>query len=296
MRYILTEEFNLKHTLECGQFFRWKNINDVYYVHNRDAFFNVYQEGAKLFYEGADGNFIKRFFSLDENLPHIINTFNKDKYISEAVRLYRGLRIIRQDPWECTVSFILSAASNIPRITKNLEDISRLFGKKVSLNGVSSYSIPAPGAIRDEKRMRENKLGFRSKFIVAAEEMALDGILDRIKGMPYREAEELIMTIPGIAEKVADCILLFSYGYMETFPVDTWIRKIMTELYFDGKKVPDKKIREFATKYFGRYVGYAQEYLYIYTRNHWDRIRELRGRQFNSVEPAVFSNVAAGRL
>lgn len=278
MPFITVKDFNLKYTLECGQFFRWFKREGVYYVQHNKYFFSVLQDSDKLIYDGIDRNALVKFFSLDQDLHKILSSFNKDRHIGRAINIYWGLRLIRQDPWECTLSFILSAASNIPRITKNLEDTARIFGKKVSLGDVQCYTLPRPGSIKDEKRMRAEKLGFRSKFIVAAEKLAENDFLEKVKKLPYEEAKELIMEIPGVAEKVADCILLFAYGHLEAFPVDTWIRKVMTQLYFGGEKTKDKKIREFALEYFGKYAGYAQEYLYVYTRQNWKQISQKHAR------------------
>jgi N-glycosylase/DNA lyase len=252
------QDFSLRHTIECGQFFRWLPEDGGYKVRHLDREFHVRQDGDRLHYSGAPAGFIRRFFSLDHDLPAIARSIDRDRGIHAALDRYWGLRLIRQDPWECTASFITSIASNIPRITRNIHDMAAMFGR--------DRRFPAPAEMGGEEALRLLRLGFRSKYLAEAARLAGAGLLDEIGGMPTGEARETLMVIPGVGVKVADCILLFAFGRLDAFPVDTWIRKTMIRLYFEGQPVGDQRIRRFAASHFGRYAGYAQQYLYIHAR------------------------------
>lgn len=266
IRRIKVTNFNLQHTLECGQFFRVRHIDGWFYINSRNRFFKIRQKGSVLEYKGADTDYIRNFFSLDEPLDEILHSITRDRHIKRAVGLYRGLRIIRQDPWECLVSYICSSASNIPRIRTCLERLAYRFGRTITLDGTKSSTFPPPGTKFVPKALKEIGLGFRTRYLIVASKRINDLYLDALRELPYDDAKQLLMENPGVGEKVADCVLLFSLGFREAFPVDRWIKRVMQELYFHGRPTSNKKIQEFACSYFGQYAGYAQEYLYIYSR------------------------------
>ncbi|HXX94463.1 MAG TPA: hypothetical protein VEN81_12575, partial [Planctomycetota bacterium] len=190
----------------------------------------------------------------------------RDPKLRPAVERHPGLRLLRQDPWECTAAFILSIASNIPRIRRNVADLARTYGEPQTLGRIESPAFPRPHELGGEPDLRRLRLGFRAAYLVGSARLARGGILEEVEGLPYEEAREILMVMPGVAEKVADCILLFAFGHRGAFPVDTWIRKAMTELYFGGRRTPDPALRAFAQERWGDLAGYAQQYLY-----HWSR-------------------------
>ena len=262
--------FSLKHTLESGQFFRWTRRSEGdYTVHAGRALFRARQEGGALRVEGASPEFGREFFSLDHDLGAIDAALRRDPKLRPALDAYPGLRLLRQDPWECTAAFILSIASNIPRITGNIADLARVYGDVSRLGDVESHDFPGPRAFVDEKELRRLKLGFRAAYLVQSARLAAGGLLEEIECLPTEEAKDALMVMPGVAEKVADCVLLFAYGRLSAFPVDTWIRKVMTEMFFGGRRVPDRAIRAFAQERWGDLAGYAQQYLYHWSRCAW---------------------------
>ena len=267
MRKMKVKDFNLEHTLECGQIFRINRENNWYYINARDKFFKITQVKNELEFHGVDKEFITHFFSLNENLPKILKEINRDKYIKKSIEKYRGLRIIKQDPWECLISFICSSASNIPRIKSKLKALSESFGKKISLDGVSDYTFPTPGNINSYKEILNAKTGFRARYIFEANNSVNIKNLNSLRTLPYKSAKNELKKINGVGDKVADCVLLFSLGFNQAFPVDTWIKKTMQLLYFDNNTVSNEKIREFGLEYFGIYAGYAQQYLFMFSRN-----------------------------
>ncbi|MFQ5963482.1 MAG: DNA-3-methyladenine glycosylase family protein [Candidatus Scalinduaceae bacterium] len=267
MGNLKTHDFNLKYTLESGQIFRIKKVDDWYYLNAQDKFIKIKQIKNELEFYGVGKTFIIRFFSLNENLPKILKEINRDTHIGKAIAKYRGLRIIKQEPWECLISFMCSSASNIPRIKSKLNALSEYFGKKLLFDGHKSYTFPLPGKINDFKKIMDAKTGFRAEYIFEANNTIDIKQLNSLRTKSYEYANDELKKIKGIGDKVADCILLFSLGFYQAFPVDTWIKKIIQLLYFNNNIVPNNKIREFGMDYFGRHAGYAQQYLYLYSRN-----------------------------
>jgi len=249
--------FSLRHTLESGQFFRWRRRGEGYEVSLRDRVVAVRQEGDALRFEGADAETLRRFFALDHDLPAIHEALARDPILRGPLERFRGLRILRQDPWECVAAFITSAASNIPRISRNVRDMATLFG--------TPPAFPRPEQMGTEAQLRALRLGFRARHLAGAARLARDGRLDRLDG-PLESLREELMELPGIGAKVADCVALFAYGRLEAFPVDTWVRKTMRRLYFRNRRVTDRRIRESAARRFGPLAGYAQQYLFVAAR------------------------------
>ena len=264
----VTKNFNLARTLECGQFFRYKKIGNWYYVQSRNRVFKVKQEGNKLFIDGdVCCSFAKRFFGLRENYGKIIKSISKDAFIKKAIAQNKGLRIIQQDPWECLVSFICATAANIPKIQLNIEHLARHFGKPVVFDGMTFYSFPEPGTLCSEAKVRKCKSGFRTKYIMHANKCVNENWLKGLKRLPYATAKQKLVQLKGVGEKVADCVLLYSLGKSEAFPVDVWIKRVVQKLYFKNKNGSNKQIREFANEHFGKHAGWAQQFLYAWARN-----------------------------
>ena len=266
MTKIRVKDFNLESTLMCGQLFRVSKVEDWYYIAVRDRIFCVRQSANHLEFQGIDQKFLVRYFALDEPYSIILTQINKDPHIGKAIRKYRGLRIVRQDPWECLISFLCSSAANIPKIKLNLETLAQFFGKSIEMKGFEWYSFPNPGELNDFRRILLAKTGFRAKYIKAANDSVSEAFLLSLKNLPYSEAKEALKDIPGIGDKIADCILLFSLGFSEAFPIDTWMKKILQKLYFKNQVVSNQQLQEFGVNYFGRYAGYAQQFLYMLAR------------------------------
>jgi len=152
----------------------------------------------------------------------------------------------------------------------NLEKLSQFFGKRISLNGFEWYSFPKPGDLNDCKQILLAKTGFRSKYIKAANDLVNEGFLKSLRKLPYLEAKKVLKQIPGVGDKIADCVLLFSLGFTEAFPVDTWIKKILQKLYFKNQVMSNQQLHTFGVKYFGEYAGYAQQFLFMFAREFKD--------------------------
>ncbi len=273
MKKIKVRNFSLKHTLECGQIFRWQKSGNHYIVVSRDKIMKLRQDGNYLFFEGsrgADERFVEHYFRLDDNYSKILKSISRDNQIKKIIAGSKGLRIIRQDPWECLISYICSSASNIPKIRKNLDLLSRHFGREISFDGKKHFAFPEPGAINSIKKIRNCSVGFRAKYILNANNSFSEiGSLKNLGNLNYFDAKDKLTALKGVGHKIADCVLLFSMEKLEAFPTDVWIKRVVQETYFNNENLPEKKIADFGRAYFGEYAGYAQEFLYEYGRKYW---------------------------
>jgi len=286
MKKIEVHDFSLEKTVTCGQIFRWEKTGDFYYITAGDRIIKARQEGNILFYECSKGGeeFIRKYFSLDCDYKKIITGISKDKKIRKAINSAYGIHLITQEPFECMISYISSAASNIPRIRKNMNSIAKRFGHEISLGAYNSYSFPTPEemlscrSIEDEARLCG--LGFRSKFYPKAiseiinvqagknllPNKAFSEYFFQLKKMDYFSAKKELVKLSGIGGKVADCILAFSLEFSEAFPTDVWIRRAVEELYFPKEKISVTQAEEFGRTYFGKGAAYAQEFIYYWRR------------------------------
>jgi len=246
--------FQLGVTLASGQFFRWRAEGDGFLVSTHGRTFAVRERRDRLAVSGIRRSFAERFFALDHDLPGIRGRLLRDRRLRPAVEAYPGLRILRQDPWECLVSFVTSCASNIPRITRNLESLCRELGRK-------GLAMPPPEAISDERVLRRLGFGFRARHLVPLAREVERGALRGLERLATEEARERLCALPGVGVKVADCVLLFAYERLESFPVDVWIRRAMAGL-FGGRRDP----RTVALERWGELSGYAQQFLYVWSR------------------------------
>ncbi|MCC4771527.1 DNA-3-methyladenine glycosylase 2 family protein [Methanosarcina sp. DH2] len=266
--------FNLDYTLDCGQVFRWKRDGDWWTGVVKDQVIRLSQEvdsGELLIDSKLPPEFFTDYFRLDDNLSSIYESINKDLLINRAINNYRGLRLIRQDPWECLISYMLATASSIPTIQKRICLLSRFLGEELE-EGYFSFPGPEALANADMSLLDRCKLGFRTERIQAAAAEVCSGELDfdAIFRLEHRYARERLMRLRGIGEKVADCVLLFAFEKMEAFPVDTHIRQIIQHYHIDDSYFETCKnlscMGEWGREYFGHYCGYAQEYLYYQKR------------------------------
>jgi N-glycosylase/DNA lyase len=289
------QPFNLDATLSCGQAFRWERDHDGWwYGVVRTKVLKIRQDGRRLTYGGVSAPFIRHYFSLDVDLEAVLASIDTDPFIHECIRKNRGLRLVRQQPWECTVSYICSTNSNIPAIRRRIESIAGRFGRPVIFEGRDYHLFPGPGPIfrGGSDALAECRLGYREPYVfgtsgTATEEKGWDRT---IRTLPCEEARQALMKFSGVGPKAADCILLFAFQRYEAFPVDVWIRRIMQQHYIgELNSVSPLSIREydlirrFARDHFGEYCGYAQEYLYAAREDKKSKTSELL-----STRPASF--------
>ena len=288
MKILLDSErtpFNLNHTLSCGQTFRWQKRSDWWFGIVGEKILMTRQVDDLLQFrihpKNVNTDFVTSYFRLDDDLPTIYSKIIKDKHVREAVENFRGLRLLRQEPWECLISYLCATNKNIPAIKDMINNVCRRFGKRLKFNRETFFTFPKPEDLAKAsiKELKMCKLGFRAERVRQTAKLVNEGAFDlgALEKMSCEEAKEELLTLPGVGPKVADCVLLFSLDKLEAFPIDVWMKRIILENYsthFErsfGQKVAMKKsitpreygiINSFGRKYFGEFVGYAQEYLY----------------------------------
>jgi N-glycosylase/DNA lyase len=270
----------LEHTLGCGQAFRWRAEGEWHIGTVKDVALKVRRVPQGLEYVSSppvNASFVRSYFRLDDDLDAILDEISRhsrkkgDCHLKEAVRMYRGLRLLRQDPWECLASYVTSAVSNIPKITRCIENMSRKFGTRIELDGWETYSFPIPEALAaaGARGLRDCELGFRARYIseLAREVAAASLDVGALRLASYDEARKALMRLMGVGEKVADCACLFSLDKLEAFPVDRWVQRVAGRLFFRNRPIPVRRVRQWGMRKYGRYAGYAQEYLFHYIRH-----------------------------
>lgn len=272
--------FNLKYTLECGQCFRWECIDDKkceYIGVIKDRVIKIRQDEENLYITSNKEENLEEvvmdYFDLYEDYEKIEKRIAKvDENVSNALKNTSGIRHLNQDFFETLISYIISANNNIPRISKSVKEISKRYGSKVIFENEEYYLFPTAEQLRDVsiKEYRECGVGFRDSYIYSTVHDFLDGKItyDDSKNMNTNDLKKKLLTLKGVGPKVADCILLFSCNRREVFPIDVWVERVMSLLYFkemDGK-VKKKDILEYASKYFGNDAGIIQQHLFYNMR------------------------------
>jgi len=271
MQSFYVKDFNLQKTLESGQIFHYKKVEgDAYLVATGKKALFVKQKEEKLYFSGASKEEIKNIFGLNDDLNKIykeITKNGKDKILVDAIKKFFGTRIMRQDPFECLISYILSINSNIPRIKRNVEDLCAKYGEEVRINSYSINLFPSFERLKEVsfEELEKLRFGFRAKFIKQTISLLPKIDLYSLQNKNFEEAKKELMSLPGVGEKVAECVLLYSFKKIEAFPVDIWMKRIISKYYLK-KEATIKEIKEFAKNYFGNYAGYAQLYLFLYAR------------------------------
>ena len=281
-KYIIknTESFEPTHIFECGQCFRWNKEEDGSYTgvvgHN---VLNVKKNENEVTITGLCSEKIealcKKYFDLATDYEAIKEKLSKiDDNLKISIEYGKGIRILKQDTWEALISFIISANNNIPRIKGIIERISKEYGKTIKWQGKEYYTFPTPEELSKASvtDLRKLGLGFRDKRVFETTRLVNTKQIDIYeleKIIHTKKLREELLKYPGVGPKVADCIMLFSMRRFEVFPIDVWVRRVMTELYFENetKIVPNnKQILNYAEETFGNLSGLAQQYLFYWRR------------------------------
>ena len=212
-----------------------------------------------------------RRFRLRDDMKKIYRKIGTDNFVRSAIKEYPGLRVTLNEPWETTVCFIISQLNNVKRITLIVHNIINTMGNPI----MGDTGMPAGRGFpkcedmlnATEKRFMACGAGFRAKYLVQAAEFCTNNLeLNKLKGKSYDKIKEQLMEIPGVGDKVADCIALMGYGKLEAFPIDVWVKRILENTYFNGKQKSIEELHEFAEERFGSLAGYAEQYIYVYGR------------------------------
>jgi len=272
--------YNVHDTINSGQVFLWQNHENIWFGIDGQ---NIIQISHKPFQNIILSQKARNFLRDDDDFAKIVKSISKDKIVKEAIKHSPGLRITRQNPFQCYISFIVSANSNIAKIRLCLEKLCRRFGTKIQFKNKDFFLFPKPQRLASAtlQELQECGLGYRSSYIIDAARAVLSGEINFnfLKKTDYHTAKESLVKIPGIGNKVADCIMLYSLEKLEAFPLDVWMSKILEKYYsdkfdIDTKTITAKKydmIHQRAIDYFGTHAGYAQQFLFKMERDLYEK-------------------------
>lgn len=269
-------DYDLEATLESGQVFRWTPVDGGWEGIVAGRWVRLTASAGTLTAETctpqADWAWLARWLRVDDDLAAILATFPPDSPLQAAVRACRGLRLLRQEPWECLASFILSSTKRIAHIRRIVETLCARFGPAVPVppGRPPGFAFPSPErlASASEAELRACGMGFRAPYLRAAAQAVASGALglEALPELPLVEARRRLMALPGVGRKIADCVLLFAVGFEAAFPVDVWVLRALRQLYFLRRRVPPRRLLAFTESHFGPHAGYAQQYLFHYMR------------------------------
>ena len=294
----LDQPLDLATTLSSGQSFSWRRESDGAWVGvlGRDIIRLRAADGGLLVRSAPTpaaelSGALTAYLRLDDDLPAIQRRLAADSRVRDAIAAYPGLRLLRQDPWETLAAFILSQNSNIPRIARTIEAIAQRFGEPVELDDASGHAFPSPQRLMEagEEALRELGCGYRAPYLAAAAAVVASGEmpLDSLRGAGYDEAQAMLLSILGVGEKVADCVMLFALDQLNAFPVDRWVRRAIEEWYAPDGPMTYPRARAWALERFGPDAGYANQYLFWRRRQAQGTALDLRRRRTGSRSPST---------
>ena len=270
-------DYDLDATMTSGQVFGWEKAQNSWIgVINRTwVCLQPFSGGIRAVTATAqdDWTWLRHFLQTEVNLPELLATFpGDDPHLSAATASCHGLRLLRQSPWECLASFILSSTKQIVQIRQIVRTLSTRHGTPVTTppGHAPAFAFPTPVQLAklSEKELLDCKMGFRAKYLLAAANRVATGDLEleKLRLLPLSTAREELIKLSGVGEKIADCVLLFAYGFPMAFPIDVWIARALSRFYFKGRRKHPRQLREFAARHFGPNAGYAQQYLFHHIR------------------------------
>jgi N-glycosylase/DNA lyase len=265
-------DYDLAATLDSGQVFRWQPVANSWHgvIGRHSVRLTQLANGihARTAAPVENWDWLRQYLQTEIDFNIVLKTFPDDEPMRRAVVACRGLRLLRQDPWECLASFILSSTKQIVQIRQIVALLCERYGEASLGAGPACFPTPQRLAAATEKELRDCKMGFRAPSLLNAARQIADGSfnLEKIRTLDYAAARAELMTLRGVGGKIADCVLLFAYGFDSAFPVDVWIERALRELYFPRRHASGQRLKQFAATHFGPHAGYAQQYLFHYMR------------------------------
>lgn len=260
---------DLDQTLGCGQTFRWRRDDDgTWRGPIGDCVVTLEVRGGELRARSTPSRRglprrVSTYLRAGDDIGRIQASISEDEVLARGLRELKGLRLVKMDEWECLLSYVLATYANIPRIKRMIENLACRYGDVIDGD---VHEFPDIGQMRaaSVKDLESCGLGYRAKHVERLCRLVDDEGLDSMRRMRYEDLRERLLELPGVGDKVADCVALFGFGRLEAFPIDVWIERGLLRLY--GVRGSYSRLRRFAQERFGGYAGYAQEYIYLNER------------------------------
>ncbi len=275
---------HLGRTLSCGQTFRWSWAGrwargvvgrTVLWLEPLPGHVRAFTEGEPL---GPEA--VRTYLFGAGSVRAAERRLCGDPVLRRILPLTRGISLLAQDPWEVLCSFLVSQNNNIPKIRLSIDRLCRALGERIPARA-EAFAFPPPERVADApaRVLERAALGYRASYLKATARMVADRLVDleALRTAPFEEARTALLVLPGVGEKVAECVLLFGLGHREAFPVDVWVRRAVVALYFGGKSRTDREIRTWARERFGPLAGLAQQHLYHFARTSRSLRSDRRG-------------------
>jgi N-glycosylase/DNA lyase len=278
----LYQSFDPVISINSGQVFLWEKRGSAWYGIHGERVVRLIQADGRLEFASfpEDVSCENRMFRLDDDPKAVFGEISRDSLMRRLVKAYAGLRLMRQDPHQCLFSFVCASNTNIPMIRRMLYNMTRKFGRPAKVDGMEFFTFPSAADINSAgiEELQACGVGYRAKAIKAAAHAITTGQIDfdALKAANYEEAKKELLRVYGIGNKIADCVLLFSLEKLDAFPIDVWIARALAGHYRwlprnkSDYKITPRQYEELsgsARQYFGRYAGYAQQYLYYHMRH-----------------------------
>jgi N-glycosylase/DNA lyase len=267
---------DLAKTLDSGQVFHWVRHETGFVGAIDQEPCYLEQSGGGLLIRARELAQVQGYLALDHCIDQIENTFPSDPTLRAALQYGAGIRILRQPVWECLATFLTSALKQVAHIRSISLLVRQRYGQELRIAGTQVYAYPTPEvvALLRLEDLLACRLGFRAANLLATARMVAEGAVD-LEGLNQLSTEEIrkvLCLLPGVGEKIANCVLLFAFGRLEVMPIDVWIARVLAEKYLPkAAKVKPGRLAEFCRQYFGPYAGYAQQYLFHHWRMTYDR-------------------------
>ena len=275
-KLLRVSDYDLAATLTSGQAFRWTFRDGSWegVVGNRFVRLKQTPDGIALAtpLPCFDWKWVEEYLQTRVNLSAIVATFPEDEPMRAAVNACHGLRLLRQEPWECLASFILSSTKQIVQIQQIVRAVCECYGEPIADSPINAFPTAKKLSTLTEQNLRACKMGFRAPYLLKTAQIIASGKLDleKLRTVKTPEARAELCELPGVGEKIANCVLLFAYGFQDAFPVDVWVQKALRQLYFPKRAPSKKRLINFIQTHFGPNAGYAQQYLFHYMRTQYE--------------------------
>ena len=274
MNIEVDQSFNIKDIMECGQAFRYECLGEGYY--DTVAYgkrLRVKQKNRVVTLDCSEEEFHQVWHSyFDMSGDYMMmqkELIDIDKRLAKYIERKPGIRLLRQEKFEMLMTFIISQNKSMPQIKQLVARISEKYGTELKDAKGIFHTFPTPEQLASvtEEDFRALKVGYRATYLLDAVDKVLSGAvnLEKMEGLSTEELRTSLLTIKGVGRKVSDCVLLFGYHRMDVFPLDVWMKRAVSALYFEGEKVSDKKMLAMAEEKFGRLSGIAQQYIFYGT-------------------------------